>query len=263
MQKLNLPSKIKKKNLLIFSSLLALFLVLMIFVYHKYVPKQNTASLATTTQNKDEPQPNTVVTKDEIVCIDPGHGGKDTGVDYKNITEADINLRTSLQLKSILESDGYRVFMTRSDDTFVYKRDRARYCNSINASIMISVHHNSYAQDVSVDYSTALYYKDSDQALASSILSATSGQLGTRDQGIAKFDNSMLYIATMPAAMSEAFFVTNSTEYKAINQTPSARISAEAKALALGITNYFKNPKAASITTDVNSLIIDRSDYGD
>jgi len=199
-------------------------------------------------------------TKTEIVCLDPGHGGKDAGAVYKNITESELNLKVALQVRDMLEADGYKVYMSRSDDSFVYKRPRARYCNSVNASIMVAVHHNSYDTDHSVNYSTALYNKDIDKALAASVLNAVAEKLNTKNKGIATFDDSLLYIATMPAMLSEATFITSSAEYQQIIQKNSPRITAEAEGIAAGIENYFADPTASANVTDTDSLIIDRPD---
>lgn len=262
----------RRRKIVIIISIVAVFLVASSIIYF-FLPKTNSDTASSTenlsnstTNSTEETSPTSgsnTTKKSEIVCLDPGHGGSDTGAEYKNITEADINLIVVKQLKTLLETDGYTVYLARSDDTFAPKRSRARYCNSVNASVMVSVHHNSYDTDTGVDYSTALYYKDTDIALASSILEAVTDQLDTRNQGIAKFDNSMLYIATMPAVMSEGFFITNTSEYNQISKSNSARLTAEAEAIKTGIENYFANPDASAATTDINSLNIDRSDYDD
>ena len=252
------------KSRKIYFTLIFLAIVLTVSLFaHKIALSKQSATSNTNLESGTITEKKSTPTKSEIICLDPGHGGKDVGAEYKNITEANINLIVSNQLKSLLESAGYRVFMSRSDDTFVYKRDRARYCNSVKATIMVSVHHNTYTQDTNVDYSTALYYKNSDQALASNILESVTNDLDTKNQGIAKFDNSMLYIATMPAMMSEALFLTNAKEYGLLNKKDSDRLKLEAKAIFTGIENYFANPNKSASPVDPNSLIIDRSDYGD
>lgn len=211
----------------------------------------------TDTSNLTEP------TKPQTVCLDPGHGGKDVGAVYKKLTEADLNLKVAVQVRNILQKNGYKVYLTRTDDSFVFKRPRARYCNSVKASILVAIHHNSYGKDTSVNYSTGLYFKDSDQALAANILDAVSGKLKTKNQGIAKFDDSELYIATMPAALSEGFFITSKSEYEQIVQKNYSRLNTEAEGIAAGIENYFTNPVKPSDTINSDSLILDRSDYGD
>ncbi|MFA7253878.1 MAG: N-acetylmuramoyl-L-alanine amidase [Patescibacteria group bacterium] len=199
----------------------------------------------------------------EKVCLDPGHGGRDVGASYGQIYENEINLEVALKTKSILEDRGFTVYMTREDDSSVAKRDRAKYCNSVKADILVSIHHNSYQADRTVDYSTTLYFKDSDQSLASNILITVSDKLGTKNQGISKFDNSLLWVAEMPAALSEAFFLTSRDEYSLVTSANSSRLSDEAEGIASGIVNYFTNPELAKASINDDSLMIDRTDFED
>lgn len=243
--------------------LAALFLVFSIFIAYRLVTKRSTEAKVTAADVVKLVETKILPVKSESVCLDPGHGGKDAGAIYRDIYESNINLVVALKVKAILESDGYKVFMTRSDDTFVYKRPRATYCNSTNADIMVSIHHNSYDSDHTVNYSTAMYYKKSDQLLASGILDAVSDKLATRNEGIAKFDNSLLWIAKMPAAMSEAFFITNNSEYSSLLKANSTLLADEAEGIATGIVNYFTHPDQIQSSISDDSLSLDRTDLGE
>jgi N-acetylmuramoyl-L-alanine amidase len=128
---------------------------------------------------------------------------------------------------------------------------------------MVDIHHNTYTTDTTVDYGTALYYKASDKELAASILNATSSELNVKNDGIASFDDSELYIANMPATLSEAFFMTNNIEYDLISKSNPARLKTESDSIAKGINNYFSNPNQSDNTVDSSSLIIDRVDTQD
>ncbi|MFA6963547.1 MAG: N-acetylmuramoyl-L-alanine amidase [Patescibacteria group bacterium] len=203
-----------------------------------------------------------VPTKTESVCLDPGHGGNDIGASYNSIIESKINLIVAQEVATNLVAAGYKVYFTRTDDEFIYKRDRAAYCNSVKADILVAIHHNSYKTDRSVDYATTLYYKEIDKKLASSVQSSIASTLQIKDQGISKFNNSELWVAEMPAVMAEAFFITNTTESKSLAKDNSRLIS-EAKAISDGIINYFTNPDAITDSTSADSLIIDRADLGD
>ncbi len=50
--------------------------------------------------------------------IDPGHGGSDTGTANGIMIEKDLNLKISKYEKCRYESMGYKVYMTRYDDTY-------------------------------------------------------------------------------------------------------------------------------------------------
>ena len=204
--------------------------------------------------------PKEAVAKTKKVCIDPGHGGNDLGASYKKINESDINLEVALTTKTLLENKGYEVILTRSDNSFVEKKDRAFFCNDKNADILVSIHHNSYTTDHSVDYSTVLYYKASDQLLADSILNSVSNRLGSENQGVSKFNNSLFWTAQMPSALSEAFFLTSTERYNTLTYNKKNFLEKEAEGLTNGITNYFENPNDIPQPKNNNSLIVDRID---
>jgi len=197
------------------------------------------------------------------VCLDPGHGGGDAGAVYGKIYESNLNLEVALKVKTILEENNYKVFLTRTNNILLAKRERAYYCNSIKADILVSIHHNSYENDRAIDYATTLYYKESDQLLANSILESTSKKLAIQNQGVSKFDNSLLWVAEMPATLSESFFISNSRERILLSSQKSTRLSDEAEGIATGIINYFTNPGEIPDTISAEGLIIDRSDLGD
>ena len=79
-------------------------------------------------------------TKPTIV-LDPGHGGRDPGTSYKEIiNEKKIVLDFSLLLKKKLEDQGYRVFLTRDNDTFIELRERMKFAKGKGADLFISIH---------------------------------------------------------------------------------------------------------------------------
>ncbi len=79
------------------------------------------------------------------IVVDPGHGGWDSGaVGLTGTHEADIALSLSLRLARELERRlDAEVLLTRSDDTFVSLEDRARFANSVEADLFLSVHANA------------------------------------------------------------------------------------------------------------------------
>ncbi len=78
-----------------------------------------------------------------LICLDAGHGGKDTGAMVENRLEKDDNLRMTLAVGKILEEKGYRVIYTRKKDTAVTLEERYEYSNRKNATVFVSVHRNS------------------------------------------------------------------------------------------------------------------------
>lgn len=82
----------------------------------------------------------------KTIVIDPGHGGKDPGtIGRHGTTEKDITLKVALILKDLLvKQPNTRVLMTRDRDVFIELEDRAKFANSKEADLFISIHVNSH-----------------------------------------------------------------------------------------------------------------------
>lgn len=80
------------------------------------------------------------------IVVDPGHGGKDPGArGIRKTEEKDITLKVGLLLRDLLsQQSGVRVLMTRDRDVFIELEDRARFANSHEADLFVSIHVNSH-----------------------------------------------------------------------------------------------------------------------
>ncbi len=78
-----------------------------------------------------------------VIVIDPGHGGKDAGAVANGYKEKDINLKVALKVAKILKKYGYKVILTRDDDSYVPLSTRARIANKSNATLFVSIHCNA------------------------------------------------------------------------------------------------------------------------
>jgi N-acetylmuramoyl-L-alanine amidase len=77
----------------------------------------------------------------QIVVIDPGHGGKDSGASKFGAVEKNVVLAFSLALRDKLTATGrYKVLMTRDDDTFVPLDRRREFAEEHKAGLFIAVH---------------------------------------------------------------------------------------------------------------------------
>lgn len=84
------------------------------------------------------------------ITIDPGHGGIDTGANYKyngnTYYESNIALDIALKLKKKLENNGYKVLLTRDKDInldYYNESGRATLPNKYHTKLCISLHLNS------------------------------------------------------------------------------------------------------------------------
>lgn len=86
-----------------------------------------------------------VLSKDFVVVIDAGHGGKDIGAVGQKAREKDINLGVALKLGNSIkkEFDDVKVVYTRDNDTFISLQERAEIANKAQGDLFISVHTNS------------------------------------------------------------------------------------------------------------------------
>lgn len=79
-----------------------------------------------------------------LIVIDPGHGGVDTGArGSSGVVEKDVVLQVAKILRSELERLGYRVVMTRGDDSNPSYEDRAAVVNAYRDATFVSLHVSS------------------------------------------------------------------------------------------------------------------------
>lgn len=79
------------------------------------------------------------------IFLDPGHGGDDPGAVGRNrkIKEKDVVLGIALELRKLLEDNGYRVSMSRDRDIFIPLPERTAMANRADADLFISIHANA------------------------------------------------------------------------------------------------------------------------
>ena len=86
--------------------------------------------------------------RDFIVVIDPGHGGRDPGAIGKRGKEKNINLNVALKLGKLIQNNckDVSIVYTREKDIFVGLDRRAQIANNAKADLFISIHTNSVAR---------------------------------------------------------------------------------------------------------------------
>jgi N-acetylmuramoyl-L-alanine amidase len=79
-----------------------------------------------------------------VIVIDPAHGGTDTGArGQSGVIEKDLVLLMARITRYALEREGFRVVMTRNDDSNPSYDDRAAIANAYRDVIFISFHISS------------------------------------------------------------------------------------------------------------------------
>ena len=75
--------------------------------------------------------------------LDAGHGGSDPDAVYNGRQEKDGTLSLTLAVGEILESYGFRVIYSRTEDIYESPYQKAAKANASGANIFISIHRNS------------------------------------------------------------------------------------------------------------------------
>ncbi|GAC1390985.1 MAG: hypothetical protein NVSMB46_02040 [Candidatus Saccharimonadales bacterium] len=187
-------------------------------------------------------------TAHQSICLDAGHGGEDPGAINGDLTEAATNLFVAKKAQSMLHAKGYTVYMTRTADVTLSNADRVNFCNDKKATILVSIHQNSFT-DGDPDYSTALQYKPEDAELATTLAVAAGTELRLPVTSPVQFDDGMLIRATMPSVIVESLFISNTSE--AVHKD---RIDQQAQGIVTGIVSYLNlhKPIPLSQTTPTN-----------
>jgi len=87
-----------------------------------------------------------MVRRDIIIAIDPGHGGQDSGALGKHGTrEKDIVLAVAKRLAKIVDDEpGMRAYLTRDTDIFITLRQRIKRARENKADMFISIHADAF-----------------------------------------------------------------------------------------------------------------------
>ena len=186
-----------------------------------------------------------------LIVIDAGHGGEDSGCLWNKVMEKEINLAIARRVKEKLGRMGYRVIMTREDDSYVTLADRVKTANESGADLYISIHQNAFedtrAEGIEVWYNEAKS-EGEDKRLALLVGQQTLKATGAKEREF-QSDSEMYGVinTTMPACLIETGFLSNRAEReKLVTEEYQDQI---AQGIARGIDYYFR-PKTMYLTFD-------------
>ena len=115
------------------------------YVTLKQVKKEESSYLILSLENMEMPEDIYDIT------LDAGHGGNNPGAVYKGYYESKIVLDYELELKEMLEKQGLKVALTRSEDIRIEEygeNGRAVIPNKVKSKYTFSIHLNSTASEV-------------------------------------------------------------------------------------------------------------------
>ena len=186
-----------------------------------------------------------------IIFLDPGHGGKDPGASYYNITEKELNMQVYQKLRKELEGLGYTVLSSRDSDVFVdFVTERSRMVNKTDSDIFISIHFNAsgnpasnragiqtYSYEAAAGYPSKInpyWHNHPDRIsesnrLAADIHSSLLAETGAKDAGRLRSSFAVLRETNKPAVLLELGYIDN------FNENQQVRSDAYQNRLVAGI----------------------------
>lgn len=162
-----------------------------------------------------------------IICIDEGHGGYDSGAvdginefegDFILTLEKDLNKRVGDKVIAKLKALNATVVVTRTDDKFISLADRCRIANNAKANIFVSIHFNA-GTSLASGIETFIY-TNTKNPLTKALGNNLQNELLTsklKNRGLKTSNFYVLKYTTMPAALVELGFITNTKEEQIIN----------------------------------------------
>ena len=186
----------------------------------------------------------------QVIVIDPGHGGIDTGASRGEVVEKDITLAIAKRLARDLSQGGALVILLREngkdlagDDFQGRIRDRkrkdmntrVRRANEANADLMISIHTN--AEPGSSSSGAQTFYQPGDKKsklMAAAIQEELRRVLGNTKRKAVGGRYFVLEKTHMPAVIVEVGFISNPHEARLL--TDPAYQSRVSYAIFSGIT---------------------------
>ncbi len=189
--------------------------------------------------------------RDKLIILDAGHGGSDPGAQRSGVSEKDLTMQITNQLKKRLLQLGARVIMTRTDDTFVSLEDRVKITNENQADLFLSIHINALESTSSI-YGVETYYQtEQSRLLAVAIHQQLVQGLGVPDRSVRKARFYVINHTPVPAILAEVGFISNPKERDNLGTSEyQAKI---ADSVSQGVVQYLtekqelagKSPKAS------------------
>ena len=148
------------------------------------------------------------------VVVDAGHGGSDSGAwSPHGLQEKSANLLVAKALKSALEARGYKVVMTREDDSFPALYDRPKVAHRCGADAFISIHHNAPPLDKdprSFRYHAIYAWNDIGVGLATALNKRVAGLFGDSlvNNGVPHANFAVTRNPEIPSCLVEVDFIS-------------------------------------------------------
>lgn len=196
----------------------------------------------------------------KTVCLDAGHGGRDTGKINGKYLEKNYTLRLAEEVAARLRQAGMSVVFTRSGDSTLDLDDRPAIAKRKGADLFVSLHFNSFpsrevkgsevycmtpakasstnarGEGADSDSYPGNISDERNALLAYHVQKRLISDLGTEDRGVRRARFAVLRGATMPAVLIEGGFMSHPVEGRRITELSYLREMS--RAIVDGILAY-------------------------
>jgi N-acetylmuramoyl-L-alanine amidase len=188
------------------------------------------------------PAKNAASKRVRTICLDPGHGGKDTGFVVGRQQEKISTLRLAQEVRDRLAEAGLNVILTRNSDSTLDIYDRPDIARRKGADMLVSLHFNSGGTGGGEAHGSEVYcmtpvgasstnargegagtgaypgnkFNDQSLLLAYQIQKRLGRDLDVEDRGVRRARFVVLKETTMPAVLIEGGYLSHPTEGRKI-----------------------------------------------
>ncbi len=186
-----------------------------------------------------------------LIILDPGHGGEDEGCMRGEVQEKELNLEIALRTAERLREMGFKVELTRDDDTELTLEERVAAAEETGADIFVSIHQNACDEQENPARGIEAWYcgeSEGSRRLAKLIYGEVLKKTDAKERNLN--ETGELYVireTSMPSCLIETGFISNKDERKRLSDPDyQDKIAA---GIAEGV-NYYFHPKTMYLTFD-------------
>ncbi len=191
-----------------------------------------------------------------IICIDPGHGGTDSGGTGLGRKEKDETLKIGIKIRDLLKAQGVTVVMTRTTDKYVSIPDRCALANGKKCDYYLSIHRDAF-DDVSANGAGIYIYSGASketQRKAQTVYDAVIKTTGFKERGLKRGaacynDYGVNRDTDMSSALVELGFITNAAD----NTIFDKKLDTLAKAIAAALCAIVDVKYRENVSADANA----------
>ena len=163
-----------------------------------------------------------------ILVIDAGHGGNDTGTRNNELNEKDLTFDISQKVLSLFDNDfdreNIKVYATRLCDKKVSLSERVKVANDVG-DLFISVHINSSPSNPDANGTEVFYCEQNNRVnknfcsrdLANVMLKNLIDELKSFNRGVKSNNFYVIKNTEIPAVLCEIGFITNQDEFEKLS----------------------------------------------